>query len=69
MGFSNSDHIIKHLEGRTISKVTQEEQLKGFRIYFTDGESIRFYPYNNTIICTPFDKNSVVKQSTVIMKE
>jgi hypothetical protein len=71
-------HIIKHAKGQTIFDITDEKDLQGFRIHFTSGESLQFYPnahgnfrkgYSIEMIATPYDKDGKVKQSTTIEED
>ena len=68
MGFPNSEHIIKHVIDKKIINMVYNEESKGFTLNFDNGESVRFYPHNNSIIATPFNKEGFIKQSILIME-
>jgi len=67
MGFPNSSHITKFLTGQTIVEVTSDE--RGHHLWFESGERLRFYAHPDGVICTPFDADGEVKQSTAILHE
>ena len=72
MGFHNDDHIIKHVTNKTIKSWLQDDKpgwKNCFWIIFTDLSSIRIYPHGGHLICTPFDQNKEIKQSTDIEKD
>lgn len=72
MGYLNSSHILKFAEGRKIKSITKDVG-DGFRILFSNGESLRLYTCMEhgrlNIIATPYRKDGTIKMATDILKD
>lgn len=72
MGFPNSIHIKRFVEGNTIADISQNGRCVW--LTFTTGEKLRLEPWphfdnQNQIIATPFRVDGEVKQTTEIIRK
>jgi hypothetical protein len=72
MGYPNSEHIKKFVQGKTVVDISTDER-NTITLTFADGERLTMYHHtgrvSDCIIATPWQANGEVKQSTTIMAE